>query len=43
MLPKDIFPVHFMKIDLEMAEKISNKTRIKYDNDKKKEEKETSE
>ena len=36
MSPKDIFSVDFMKIDSEMAEKITNQTRIKYDNDKKK-------
>ena len=36
MLPKDIFPENFIKIDLEMAEKITNQNRIKYDNDKKK-------
>ena len=41
MLPKDIFPDNFMKIDQEMAEKIANQTRIK--NKKKKKEEETSE
>ena len=42
MLPKDIFPENFMKIDQEMAEKIANQTRIKNNNNKKEEE-ETSE
>ena len=32
MLPKDIFPENFMKIDQEMAEKIANQTRIKNNN-----------
>ena len=32
MLPKDIFPENFIKIDLEMAEKITNQTRTKNNN-----------
>ena len=44
MLPKDIFPENFMKIDQEMAEKIANQTRTKNNNNNNnREEEETSE
>ena len=38
MLPKDIFPKNFTKIDPYIAEKITNQTKTKNNNKKEKEE-----